>query len=864
MFRNVFFSLWFISSGAIVVFAQDNWTRKNDVGWHTTDGPEVRVGGISFSINDKGYAGTGYNGGSYLSDFWAYDPATDVWTQKADFGGGVRGYAVGFSIGGKGYSGTGYTYNFSVAKAYNDFWEYDPDQNTWTQKNNVGGTGRYLAAAFTINGKGYIGTGHPVSGFSIKDFWEYDPATDVWTQKTDFGGEARNGAVGFCIDGKGYLGTGRAGVLYTKDFWMYDPSNNSWQQKADLGGGIRTQAVGFAIGNKGYIGAGRGENFYKDFWQYDPTSNSWKKKTALPGEKRSGAVAFTIGNMAYVGTGELNYPPVNFTNDLWMYDHVQNTWTQKRDFGADSKYDAVSFSIVDKGYIATGYERTFPFYTKDLWEFDPANNTWSQKADFAGDARSAAFGFSIGQKGYLGGGYNDDFKFSDFWEYDPIANAWIPRASFAGGERRWSVAFSIDNKGYAGTGVASNQTKQDFWEYDVTTDSWTQKASFAGGSRESAVGFSIGNKGYLGTGRNGDTYYNDFWMYEPSSNTWTQKAPFEGDARSGAIGFAISDNGYIGTGNNETIFNDFWRYDPSDNSWSKQSDVGVAGRVKGVGFNIGNKGYVGTGFNVTSVNDFWEYTPGDCIPPDVPTISSTVSSVCIGNSVQLEVTSGNLNSAKYWQWYTIQCGDTPVDTGTLIEVAPEESATYYVRGKGGCVTTGACAAISISVNNLPKAKVTPAGTVQICEGDTTLLTANSGNNLSYQWKKDGVDIQGATTSAYNATTAGKYKVTVTKTNTGCTKTSKTTTINVTCKEIEKENELFVYPNPSSNYFNLNAAVLLPGSLIYLCNATGKVVEQMQVEGDQLRVGEEISAGIYFMKVFLTDGSTKVIKVVKVN
>ena len=33
--------------------------------------------------------------------------AQDTWTQKADFGGGTRGYAFGFSIDSKGYIGSG-------------------------------------------------------------------------------------------------------------------------------------------------------------------------------------------------------------------------------------------------------------------------------------------------------------------------------------------------------------------------------------------------------------------------------------------------------------------------------------------------------------------------------------------------------------------------------------------------------------------------------------------------------------------------------------------------------------------------------------------------------------------------------------
>jgi N-acetylneuraminic acid mutarotase len=68
-------------------------------------------------------------------DFWEYDPATNTWKQKADFGGGVRSVAVGFSIADKGYIGTGWDDSYKK-----DFWEYDPTTNTWTQKADFGGT----------------------------------------------------------------------------------------------------------------------------------------------------------------------------------------------------------------------------------------------------------------------------------------------------------------------------------------------------------------------------------------------------------------------------------------------------------------------------------------------------------------------------------------------------------------------------------------------------------------------------------------------------------------------------------------------------------------------------------------------------
>ena len=66
---------------------------------------------------------------------------------------------------------------------------------------------------------------------SYNDFWEYDPATDTWTQKADFEGVGRGFAVGFSIGSNGYIGTGLLGNLNyggpsSKDFWEYDPGNS--------------------------------------------------------------------------------------------------------------------------------------------------------------------------------------------------------------------------------------------------------------------------------------------------------------------------------------------------------------------------------------------------------------------------------------------------------------------------------------------------------------------------------------------------------------------------------------------------------------------------------------------------------------
>ncbi|MEI8006471.1 MAG: T9SS type A sorting domain-containing protein [Bacteroidota bacterium] len=318
---------------------------------------QARYGASGFSIGSKGYIGTGFgyvnNAFSLKKDFWEYDPATDSWSQKADFGGTARRFAVGFSIGTKGYIGTGNP-DGTFAK---DFWEYNPTSNTWARKADFGGTARGAATGFSIGTKGYIGTGQGLAGTSLyntSDFWEYDPATDTWSQKADFTGIARYAAAGFSINNKGYIGTGINWVSSTqytfqKDFYEYDPTTNTWTRKADFGGIIRAFSAGFCIGSKGYIGTGSTSGtLLNDFWEYNPSTDTWLQKAGFGGKIRSSTASFSIGTKGYIGTGCI--ATNSYAQDFWEYNQSNNAWTQKTDLGITHKGNLKEGETTDEMY----------------------------------------------------------------------------------------------------------------------------------------------------------------------------------------------------------------------------------------------------------------------------------------------------------------------------------------------------------------------------------------------------------------------------------------------------------------------------------------------------------------------------------
>lgn len=243
----------------------DLWTRKSDF-------PGGGRGGCSaFSINGKIYVCFGIDDAlTCWNDLWVYDPVYDNWIQRANFPGQGRYNASGFVIGDSVfYIGTG-TYNAGNDYLF-DFWKYSPATNKWTQKADFPGSKRQAAASFEIDGIGFLGTGLYDTYTPTRDFWKYNPVNDQWTKIADFPLSSRFGLVSFVLKNEGYIGTGNDYFNYYNTFYKYNPQSNSWKQIVSIPTYPSLSGVGFTLGNKGYAGTGwDSQNCFTEFWQFDP------------------------------------------------------------------------------------------------------------------------------------------------------------------------------------------------------------------------------------------------------------------------------------------------------------------------------------------------------------------------------------------------------------------------------------------------------------------------------------------------------------------------------------------------------------------------------------------------------------------
>ena len=206
--------------------AANAWTQVANL-----PGP-TRRGAVSFTVNNTGYVGTGLSTDTTgvtnaLADFYAFNAVTNTWNSTSGYPGLKVYNAFSFVINGIAYVGGG----AANSAPNNQFFQYNAAADTWIKKSrldsNNASVPRYSCAAFTQNNLGYIANGTGSSAFGT--CFEYNPGNDTWNQKTNFEGTGRYDCIGFSVltgltgNYTAFVGLGTQGASSTPfyDLWSW-------------------------------------------------------------------------------------------------------------------------------------------------------------------------------------------------------------------------------------------------------------------------------------------------------------------------------------------------------------------------------------------------------------------------------------------------------------------------------------------------------------------------------------------------------------------------------------------------------------------------------------------------------------------
>jgi hypothetical protein len=243
----------------------------------------------------------------------------------------------------------------------------------------------------------------------------------------------------------------------------------------------------------------------------------------------------------------------------------------------------------------------------------------------------------------------------------------------------------------------------------------------------------------------------------------------------------------------------------------------------------------------------------------LPTASITSGGTlnfCTGGSVLL---SANMGAGLTYQWKK-GVNNLSGATGSTYIAMVSGSYKVVVTNQSGCSRTSN----TLVVTGPPSVAITTTGSLDLCPGDSVKFQIPFATGNLYQWKKNNINISGATSESYVTYTAGNYKVNVTN-SFGCSKLSGKKTVTTNCRMAadydNNSDEINIYPNPSSENFTINLNNTNSYRIIVF-DLSGKELENQSVSNSRNFVfGEDLLPGFYLCYIYF-ENQTKVFKVVK--
>lgn len=564
--------------------------------------------------NGKWY-GTAYRGGTgNLGVLFEYDPATNIYTKKFDFG-------SNFNLYGANPAGSLLLYNNkfygltsgSGATGYGTLFEWDPATNIFTKKHDFApATGNSPQNSLRLmNGKMYGTTlfGGP-NGFGV--VFEWNPANNTYTDLFDLTGPGAGNGYNFIsnvtpYNNKIYCGSYQgaangAGALYVIDPSLPNGSNATIIKVFDGSSGSSINNNEMIVYNNNLYGTlyQGGPLSYGTLFKVDPATNTFTKLVDFNYTTTGGN---PLGRLVPNGSkfiGMCTQGGVNGKGTIYEWDPASPTvLTKKYDFGVSNNDNPISpgstFSIINSKFYATTYGGGFNDQGT-LFEYDYATGIVTKKLNFnAAENGRIPMGLPALLNGKIYGAcYTAPQPDAGcIWEYDPSTNIYSRKFNFdmatgsGSGNRPNSSPVAFNGKLYGTTPSGGSGGWGVFYEFNPATNVYTkQDFQPIGGAYPIGEPTLYNNKFYgmttaSGVGNNGIIY-----SYDPATATLTKLFDVQNaGSNTPQGGFTVFNNKLYGTtsGSGANNFGGIIVFDPANNTAST-----VYSFASATGYNVSN------------------------------------------------------------------------------------------------------------------------------------------------------------------------------------------------------------------------------------------------------------------------------------
>jgi len=490
------------------------------------------------------------------------------------------------------------------------------------------------------------------------------------------------------------------------------------------------------------------------------------------------------------------------TGAIWIYTRTNGVWAQQGSklTGSTASYNSqmgVSVAISADGNTVIAGGSGDSANLGAAWVFVRNGTTWSQQGPKLAGSGNVGYamqgtGVALSADGNTAVIYGsaDNNNQGALWVFTRNGTTWsqqgtkLPAATDpmpTSEPNNQALAISAD-----GSTILIGNFQDNNWQgsaliYSKTGNTWTQqggKLIGTGSVGAARQGISValsanGNVALIG-GDDDNTEVGAAWVFTRNNGTWVQQG--NKLVGTGTILIKTAEQGYVvalsadGTvaavlgmddGHDDGKFlntGGIWIFKQNSGTWSQTKVLRVNGaqtaplQIQGsMGISADGGTLIAGGSGNGNGGNVFFFNASN----PVPSISSfSPSTAAKGGTIT--ITGTNFTGAT-----SVTFGGVAAQSFTV--VSPTSITAVVGTGASGniAVTTPGGTTTFAGFNFVPVPTITANGPLTFTAGGSVVLTANPGTGYSYQWLKDGVNMNGATSASFTATQGGSYTVSIT-------------------------------------------------------------------------------------------------------